>query len=116
VGVWGRGVQAVQGLSVFLPWGQKAPFYPVWIANFERVTLPGLVAYSYEYVIAWSAAEADKRPERGKLPKYLRGKQSLSGALETHKKRHWADQNNTAIRARILGLLPGHALNPPLFW
>lgn len=38
-------------------------------AGFEGVSLPGLAGFSDEFAFAWSAAEAGKRPEIGRLAK-----------------------------------------------
>jgi hypothetical protein len=43
-------------------------------AGFNTVSLPGLTGFLDEFVIAWSAAEAGKRPEIGRLAKRLGGK------------------------------------------
>jgi len=69
---WTQVIDAMEGFKVagFLPKDLEKQFP----ADFDRVALPGLDAYSDEYVIAWSSAEADKRPEIGQLAKYLRGK------------------------------------------
>ncbi len=42
--------------------------------GFTVIPLAGLKDYFDDYVIAWSPAEADKRPEIGQLAKHLAGK------------------------------------------
>jgi DNA-binding transcriptional LysR family regulator len=42
--------------------------------GFTQVPLPQLSDYADQYVIAWSASEAEKRPELQRLVKFLKGK------------------------------------------
>jgi DNA-binding transcriptional LysR family regulator len=42
--------------------------------GFTAVPLPDLVGFSDDFVVAWSATEAEKRPEIARLAKLLRGK------------------------------------------
>ena len=69
---WTQVIDAIRecGLGGFLPKDLEKQFPE----GFTSVTLPGLDEYSDEYVIAWSAAEAEKRPEIGRLVKRLGGK------------------------------------------
>lgn len=43
-------------------------------SGFVSVALPGLAGFAEDFVLAWSAAEAEKRPEIGRLAKRLGGK------------------------------------------
>jgi len=69
---WTQVIDAMQefGIAGFLPKDLEKQFP----ANFDTVALPGLDAYTDEYVIAWSSSEAAKRPEIGRLANHLRGK------------------------------------------
>ena len=58
------------GIGGFLPKDLEKQFP----SGFVKVPLAGLAEYTDEYVIAWSAKEADKRPEIGRLARRLRGK------------------------------------------
>lgn len=57
------------GLGGFLPKDLEKQFP----AGFVSVALAGLAGYADDFVIAWSAAEAVKRPEIGRLVKRLGG-------------------------------------------
>jgi DNA-binding transcriptional LysR family regulator len=69
---WTQAIDAMRecGLAGFLPKDLEKQFP----AGFDAVSLPGLAGFSDEFVIAWSAAEAAKRPEMGRLAKRLGGK------------------------------------------
>jgi DNA-binding transcriptional LysR family regulator len=71
---WTQAIDAMRecGLGGFLPKDLEKQFP----AGFEAVSLPGLAGFSDEFVIAWSAAEAGKRPEIGRLAKRLVGSRS----------------------------------------
>lgn len=71
---WTQAIDSMRecGLGGFLPKDMEKQFP----AGFEVVSLPGLAGYSDEFVIAWSAAEAGKRPEIGRLVKRLVGSRS----------------------------------------
>jgi DNA-binding transcriptional LysR family regulator len=58
------------GLGGFLPKDLEKQ-YP---SGFTAVALPDLTGFSDDFVIAWSATEAEKRPEITRLAKQLRGK------------------------------------------
>ena len=71
---WTQSIDAMRecGIGGFVPkdLGKQAP------AGFEAVSLGGLNGFADEYVIAWSAAEARKRPEIGALAKRMAGPES----------------------------------------
>jgi DNA-binding transcriptional LysR family regulator len=69
---WTQVIDAMRecGLGGFLPKDLEKQFP----AGFNTVSLPGLTGFLDEFVIAWSAAEAGKRPEIGRLAKRLGGK------------------------------------------
>lgn len=68
---WTQSIDAMRGCGFggFLPKDLEKQFP----AGFRGVSLPGLGDFSDEYVIAWSAAEAVKRPEVARLAKKLAG-------------------------------------------
>lgn len=68
---WTQVIDAMRecGRAGFLP-KDLAKQFP---AGFKSVSLTGLTDYADGYVIAWSAAEAEKRPEMGKLAKRMGG-------------------------------------------
>jgi hypothetical protein len=69
---WTQVIDAIRvcGHGGFLPKDLENQFP----AGFAAVVLPGLPGFAEDFVIAWSAAEADKRPEIGCLVKRLGGK------------------------------------------
>lgn len=69
---WTQVIDAMRGFGIagFLPKDMEKQFP----AGFTVVPLAGLEGYSDDYVIAWSAAEAAKRPEIGKLARHLKVK------------------------------------------
>jgi DNA-binding transcriptional LysR family regulator len=69
---WTQVIDAMSGFGIagFLPKDMEKQFP----AGFTVVPLAGLEDYSEDYVIAWSPAEAVKRPEIGQLAKHLGGK------------------------------------------
>ncbi len=69
---WTQVIDAMSGFGIagFLPKDMEKQFP----AGFTVVPLAGLEDYSDDYVIAWSPAEAAKRPEIGQLAKHLGGK------------------------------------------
>lgn len=69
---WTQMIDAMRecGVGGFLPKDLEKQFP----ADFAGAALPGLDEFSDEYVIAWSAAEAEKRPEIRSLVKRLGGK------------------------------------------
>jgi DNA-binding transcriptional LysR family regulator len=69
---WTQVIDAMRvcGHGGFLPKDLEKQFP----AGFTAVALPGLAGFADDFVIAWSAAEADKRPEIGRLVKRLGGK------------------------------------------
>lgn len=70
---WTQVIDAMRecGHAGFLPRDLEKQFP----AGFVAVALPGLAGFADDFVIAWSAAEAAKRPEIGRLVKRLGGKQ-----------------------------------------
>jgi len=68
---WTQSIDAMRecGIGGFLPKDLEKQLPQ----GFNGVSLPGLSEFSDEYVIAWSAAEADKRPEVARLVKRLSG-------------------------------------------
>ena len=69
---WTQVIDAMRecGLAGFLPKDLEKQFPP----GFEAVSQAGLAGFSDGFVIAWSASEAGKRPEIGRLAKRLVGK------------------------------------------
>lgn len=69
---WTQVIDAMNGFNVggFLPKDMEKQFP----TGFSAVQLAGLEEYADEYVIAWSRAEADKRPEIGRLARHLGGR------------------------------------------
>ncbi len=69
---WTQSLDAMRecGLGGFLPKDLERQFP----SGFSGVSLLGLNEFSDEYFIAWSAAEAEKRPEIARLAKRLGGK------------------------------------------
>ena len=69
---WTQVIDAMRvcGHGGFLPKDLEKQFP----AGFAAVVLPGLAGFADDFVIAWSAAEAEKRPEIGRLVKRLGGK------------------------------------------
>lgn len=68
---WTQSIDAMRecGLGGFLPKDLEKQFP----TGFSGVSLPGLNDFSDEYVIAWSATGAGKRPEIARLAKRLAG-------------------------------------------
>ncbi|MBC7979241.1 MAG: LysR family transcriptional regulator [Armatimonadetes bacterium] len=68
---WTQVIDAMRDCRMggFLPKDLEKQFPP----DFMPVQLPGLSEYTDDYVIAWSAAEAGKRPEIARLAKRLGG-------------------------------------------
>ncbi len=68
---WTQSIDAMRecGIGGFLPKDLEKQFPK----DFVPVQLPGLSEYTDDYVIAWSAAEAGKRPEIARLAKRLGG-------------------------------------------
>jgi DNA-binding transcriptional LysR family regulator len=69
---WTQLIDAMRecGLGGFLPKDLEKQYPP----GLTTVALPGLTGFSDDFVIAWSATEAEKRPEIARLAKQLRGK------------------------------------------
>lgn len=69
---WTQLIDAMRecGLAGFLPKDLERQYPP----GFTAVTLPDLAGFSDDFVIAWSAVEAEKRPEIARLAKQIRGK------------------------------------------
>ena len=69
---WTQVIDAMRGCGHggFLPKDMEKQYPP----GFTAVTLPDLAGFSDDFVIAWSATEAEKRPEIARLAKQLRGK------------------------------------------
>lgn len=68
---WTQSIDAMRecGFGGFLPKDLEKQFP----SGFSGVTLPGMNGFLDEYVIAWSAAEAGKRPEIARMVKRLGG-------------------------------------------
>jgi len=71
---WTQVIDAMRvcGHGGFLPKDLEKRFPP----GFASVAVPGLAEYADDFVIAWSTAEAEKRPEIGRLVKRLAGGRS----------------------------------------
>lgn len=69
---WTQLIDAMRefGIGGFLPKDLEKQFPP----DFSARSIPGLSDYSDEFVIAWSSAEAEKRPEIQRLVKCLGGR------------------------------------------
>jgi DNA-binding transcriptional LysR family regulator len=69
---WTQVIDSMSGFKAggFLPKDMEKQFP----AGFSLVQLAGLQEYADEYVIAWSPAEAAKRPEIGRLARHLGGR------------------------------------------